>query len=97
MKTRIDINTPWQDMTIGGEIYEPANSMDFNTGEWRRSRPITDWDKCTHCLFCVPFCPDSSIPVKNGARLDFDYDHCKGCGICAKACPFKAISMEMEG
>ena len=51
-------------------------------------------DKCRQCLLCAPVCPDSSIPVKNGKRLDFDYDHCKGCGICAKACPFGAITMK---
>ena len=38
-----------------------------------------------------PFCPDSSIPVKDGKRADFDFDHCKGCGICWKVCPFGAI------
>ncbi len=38
-----------------------------------------------------PFCPDSSIPVRDGRRTDFDYDHCKGCGICAQVCPFSAI------
>jgi pyruvate ferredoxin oxidoreductase delta subunit len=48
-------------------------------------------------MFCVPYCPDSSIPVKDGKRLDFDFMHCKGCGICAKVCPFKAISMDKEG
>jgi pyruvate ferredoxin oxidoreductase delta subunit len=48
-------------------------------------------------MLCIPYCPDSSIPVVDGKRLDFDFMHCKGCGICEKVCPFKAISMEKEG
>jgi len=96
MKTRITNQTPWQDITIGGEIYEPGNSKEFSTGEWRRLKPITDWDKCTHCLLCVPYCPDSSISVVNSLRAEFDYDHCKGCGICANVCPVNAIKMEKE-
>ena len=47
-------------------------------------------------MLCVPFCPDSSIPVKDGKRLDFDFKHCKGCGICVKVCPFDAIDFVKE-
>ena len=53
-------------------------------------------EKCKHCMLCVPVCPDSSIPVKDGKRLDFDFMHCKGCGICYKVCPFGAITYEKE-
>ena len=53
-------------------------------------------DKCKQCLLCVPFCPDSSIPVSGGRRTDFDFDHCKGCGICVKVCPFDAIDYVKE-
>ncbi len=97
MKMSINTKTPWQDITIGGEIYEPANSKNFSTGEWRRLKPIIDWDKCTQCLLCAPYCPDSSIPVKDKKRLEFDYDHCKGCGICENVCPVNAIKMVKEG
>ncbi len=48
-------------------------------------------------MLCVPFCPDASIPVKDGKRLDFDYIHCKGCGICVTVCPFDAITMKNGG
>ena len=92
--SEINEQTRWQDLTEGLQIYEPATSKDFMTGEWRTQTPILDKEKCKQCLLCVPFCPDSSIPVKDGKRLDFDYDHCKGCGICVKACPFNAITME---
>ncbi len=90
----INENTKWQDLTTGLQIHEPATSKLFKTGEWRTQTPILDHEKCTDCLLCVPYCPDSCIPVKDGRRGNFDLDHCKGCGICVKACPFHAISME---
>lgn len=91
-----DINekTPWQDLTEGLQIHEPATSRGFFTGEWRTETPVWDREKCSQCLLCVPYCPDSCIPVQEGRRQEFDYDHCKGCGICAKACPFGAIRMQ---
>lgn len=90
----INENTSWKDLTIGLQIHEPATSKSFNTGEWRTNTPVFFEDKCRQCLLCVPYCPDSAIPVKDGKRCQFDYDHCKGCGICVKACPFGAIVMK---
>ena len=90
--TRINENSPYTDLTEGLQLYAGGTSRLFKTGEWRTNTPVLDPDKCRQCLLCAPVCPDSSIPVKNGKRLDFDYDHCKGCGICAKACPFGAIT-----
>ncbi len=87
----IDETVKWKDITPGGQIAQAGSAHLFKTGDWRTMIPIFTEDKCTHCLLCVPACPDSSIPVKNGKRLAFDYDHCKGCGICAKVCPFGAI------
>ena len=92
--TEINEKSPWQDITEGNKIFEPATSRHFCTGEWRTSTPVFDKEKCKQCLLCFPVCPDSSIPVKDGKRKDFDYDHCKGCGICAKVCPFGAITMK---
>lgn len=92
----INENTPWQDLTPGAEIYEPATSKLVNTGDWRTMIPVFLEDKCKHCLLCVPFCPDSSIPVEAGKRKDFDFMHCKGCGICYKVCPFQAIDFVKE-
>ncbi len=91
-----DINehTKWQDVTEGLQIYEPATSKRFMTGEWRTSTPVIDEKSCRQCLLCVPYCPDSCIPVKKGKRLAIDLDHCKGCGICVKACPFGVITMK---
>ena len=83
-----------QELSEGWKIYEPATSRQFETGEWRTQTPVVDWDACRQCLLCVPYCPDSSIPVSEGKRGEFDLLHCKGCGICVKACPFGAITMK---
>ncbi len=91
---QINEKTAWQDLTEGLQIHEPATSVYFETGEWRTDTPVLDLKKCRQCLLCVPYCPDSCIPVKDGKREDFDYKHCKGCGICVKACPFGAITMK---
>lgn len=94
-----DINehSTWQEMTLGGEIYEPATSKLVNTGAWRTNTPVMDPEKCRQCLLCVPYCPDSSLPVSGGVLTGIDYEHCKGCGICAEVCPFGAITMKEGG
>ena len=93
----IGFQSAWQELTPGGEIYEGGTSVQTITGEWRVNRPVFHPEKCKQCLLCAPFCPDSAIPVVDGARLDFYYDHCKGCGICYKVCPFDAITFVKEG
>lgn len=93
-----DINEKitWQEITTGAEIYEPATSLLVETGDWRIMKPVFNADKCINCMLCVPYCPDSSIPVQGNTRLDFDYVHCKGCGICVKVCPAGAIDFIRE-
>ncbi len=90
----INEQSKWYELTPGAEIYEPATSREVKTGEWRVLTPVFHNDQCRQCLLCVPFCPDVSIPVEDGERLETDLDHCKGCGICAKVCHFGAITME---
>jgi len=92
----VNENTVWQDLIPGAAIYEPATSMLVNTGDWRVNTPVYKEEKCRHCMLCIPYCPDSSIPVKDGKREDFDFMHCKGCGVCYKICPFEAIDFVKE-
>lgn len=93
---KLNTNTPWQDLTIGGNIYDAGNAQEFKTGDWRSQKPIWIEEKCTQCGLCFPVCPDDAIPVgKDQKRKDFNYDACKGCMVCAKVCPFKAIEKEV--
>ena len=94
-KCNINPNSTWEEMTLGGTIYDAGNAQEFKTGDWRSKRPVFLEEKCKQCGLCVPTCPDSAIPVdEEGKRKDFNYDYCKGCGVCMKACPFGAIEME---
>jgi pyruvate ferredoxin oxidoreductase delta subunit len=93
-ENKINSKTPYQDLTIAGNIYTAGNAKEFKTGDWRSITPYYDVEKCKQCGLCWPVCPDDAIPIKDGKRLDFNYDACKGCGVCAKVCPFKAIEMK---
>lgn len=85
----------WTEIPIGGVILKAGSSHDYNTGGWRTFRPILDREKCTDCMICWWYCPDSSILVSDGKVLGFDLDHCKGCGICAEVCPPKITAITM--
>ncbi|MBI5787411.1 MAG: 4Fe-4S binding protein [Candidatus Schekmanbacteria bacterium] len=91
----------WKQLPIGGLIIEAGNAEKYVTGGWRSFYPVHDQEKCSNCLQCWIFCPDSAIKVKDGKIREIDMKHCKGCGICAKECPpkIKAITMveEMKG
>jgi 2-oxoacid:acceptor oxidoreductase delta subunit (pyruvate/2-ketoisovalerate family) len=85
----------WKDLAIGGLIDEAGNAESYETGSWRTFRPVRDEEKCTNCLRCWIFCPDSAILVEDGKVVGIDLEHCKGCGICAAVCPPKIHAIEM--
>ena len=90
-ENKINSKTPWQDLTIGGNIYDAGNAVEFKTGDWRSITPVYIPEKCKQCGLCFPVCPDDAIPVEDQKRKDFNFDACKGCMVCAKVCPFGAI------
>ncbi|MGQ9631558.1 MAG: 4Fe-4S dicluster domain-containing protein [bacterium] len=86
--------TGWKELPPGGTIVKAGNAREYYTGGWRTERPKLDPEKCTNCLTCWIYCPDSAIIVKEG-KVYFDYDICKGCGICANVCPPKIQAIAM--
>jgi pyruvate ferredoxin oxidoreductase delta subunit len=89
------MKTGWKDLPIGGVILESGSAEKYPTGGWRSRKPIIDLEKCSSCLICWIYCPDSSIIVEDGKTMGINYNFCKGCGICAKVCPPKIKAIEM--
>lgn len=85
-----------EDIPIGGLIEEAGSSKHFKTGDWKSFRPIVDEKKCINCMFCVVYCPENCIGIKDGKRGKIDLDYCKGCLICQSVCPVKCISHKEE-
>ncbi|MEM1943386.1 MAG: 2-oxoacid:acceptor oxidoreductase family protein [Candidatus Caldarchaeum sp.] len=81
---------------VSGDITRTGNSYLRRTGNWRVFRPVVDYSKCTGCMVCFVYCPDSAIVLDAEGRPVVDYENCKGCLICLKECPLKAISAVKE-
>jgi pyruvate ferredoxin oxidoreductase delta subunit len=86
----------WHELAVGCVIEEVGNAMEYKTGDWRSSKPVWNWEKCTKCGLCWLFCPDASIRQRDDGFYEADLDYCKGCGICARECKPGAISMVEE-
>ena len=57
-----------------------------------QSEPRVQTERCTQCLACWIFCPDSAVMIARNA-VEVNMALCKGCGICATECPEGAIEM----
>lgn len=87
-------------MVVSGEWSEDVtwtgNSALRHTGDWRTFRPSIDYAKCTDCMICYAYCPESAMSVGEDGRVRIDYDNCKGCMICLTECPLRAVSQVLE-
>ncbi len=80
-------------------LSKAAEGAAGRTGIWRTERPVIDYGKCTSCLMCWLYCPESVIErvdVDGREMVTIDYEYCKGCGVCADVCPVNAIVMVKE-
>ena len=79
------------------EVLRTGNSAARRTGNWRTFKPVIDYARCTDCMICYAYCPESAMSVSMDGRVRIDYDNCKGCMICLTECPLRAIGQEREG
>ncbi|MBD3393890.1 MAG: 4Fe-4S dicluster domain-containing protein [Chitinivibrionales bacterium] len=50
--------------------------------------------RCTHCGFCVPYCPSNALRIDDTATREvvFDESKCIECLACIRVCPFGACA-----
>jgi pyruvate ferredoxin oxidoreductase gamma subunit len=88
-------------MVVAGDgtedVLHTGNSALRHTGDWRTYRPSIDYKRCTDCMICYAYCPESAMSVGEDGRVLIDYDNCKGCMICMTECPLRAITQLREG
>ena len=88
-------------LVVSGEgsedVTRTGNSATRHTGNRRPYPPVIDDGKCTDCMICYAYCPESAMSVGQDGRVKIDYDNCKGCMICLTECPLRAISQTREG
>ncbi|MEM1945477.1 MAG: 2-oxoacid:acceptor oxidoreductase family protein [Candidatus Caldarchaeum sp.] len=78
-------------------ILNLGNTVLKQTGAWRSATPLIDYAKCTRCMVCFVYCPDSCISLDENLTPKIDYDNCKGCLVCFTECPIKAINLAEAG
>jgi len=79
------------------KVTNTGNAYLRHTGNWRTFRPTIDYAKCTNCMICYAYCPESAMSVGEDGRIRIDYDNCKGCMICMTECPLRAVTQSREG
>ncbi len=91
-------DTPrWQELTIGVTIEDAGDAVEYETGDWKSRRPVTEQEKCNKCGLCFIYCPEGCIQPDTEGYFPANLRYCKGCGVCAAECPRKAITMIVEG
>jgi ferredoxin len=53
-----------------------------------------DDDRCTHCGYCVPYCPSGSLKLADPRTRQVVYDEsrCIECLACVRVCPYGACT-----
>ncbi len=91
------ITLPLHNSSIATPVIRTVStSVKNQTGSWRTARPVVLYEKCSGCMMCNVYCPDSAITKNKDGFPVIDYNHCKGCLICCEVCPSGAIRKENE-
>lgn len=79
------------------ELEAPHIMVSVNIGKDPHFRRVdVDFDKCIHCLDCVPTCPSNAFSIKQdpnqAQELDYEINLCFACSNCIDYCPTNALA-----
>ena len=55
---------------------------------------IRDEERCSHCGYCVPYCPPGALKIEDRAtrKVAYNESECIECLACIRICPFGACT-----
>ena len=86
----LDVTGSEEDITKGVEYVKTFNvTVNFS------GKGVTrDAETCTHCGYCVPYCPTEALRIADSDTREVSYNEseCIECMACIRVCPFGACS-----
>jgi ferredoxin len=86
-------------LDVTGTEQDIQRAMDyvstFNVQVNATGKGVTrDEQKCTHCGYCVPYCPTEALHLADRGTRQVVYDEtqCIECMACIRVCPFGACA-----
>jgi ferredoxin len=82
----LDVTGTEEDIERGMDFVKTFNVTINTTGKG----VIRDEDRCTHCGYCVPYCPTGALNIGDSAtrEVDFNEAECIECLACIRVCPY---------
>ena len=82
----LDVTGTEEDIEQGMDFVKTFNVTINTTGKG----VIRDEDRCTHCGYCVPYCPTGALNIGDSAtrEVNFNEAECIECLACIRACPY---------
>ena len=82
----LDVTGTEEDIERGMDFVKTFNVTINTTGKG----VIRDEDRCTHCGYCVPYCPTGALNIGDSAtrEVNFNEAECIECLACIRVCPY---------
>ncbi|OHB75104.1 MAG: methionine ABC transporter [Planctomycetes bacterium RBG_16_55_9] len=86
----LDVTGTEEDIDQGMAFVKTFNVTINTTGKG----VIRDENLCTHCGYCVPYCPSGALHIADEATREVGYDEaeCIECLACIRVCPYGACA-----
>jgi ferredoxin len=82
----LDVTGTEEDIERGMDFVKTFNVTINTTGKG----VVRDEERCTHCGYCVPYCPTGALNIGDSAtrEVNFNEAECIECLACIRACPY---------
>ena len=86
----LDVTGTEEDIERGMDFVKTFNVTINTTGKG----VVRDEERCTHCGYCVPYCPTGALNICDSATREviFNEAECIECLACIRVCPYSVCT-----